>query len=714
MFINQIVLNNFRVYFGVNPINFSIDSDKNISVVAGNNGFGKTSFLSSLIWGLYGKLMVDVDDRYRQDISDSGGYKRYCEKLMNRLAIEESREKIETLKSELVGKNVIQKQIIQQEIEDLCSFSVTLNLSNLMIPSVPCQRLEITRIYNIQTHKEKVEILIDGKHNELTKNVGTEVFINDFILPKEIAKFFFFDAEKIVSLAEINTVEEKKYLSQAYAEVLGIKKYTDLKSSLEHMRYRIREKSAVKSDRNSLDRLNKQLEQSKKFLEHKNNQIEELAENIQLKRIASDKYQEQLIREGSSLTLEDIRRLREQKIVLSGDLAKLKVRFNDMLELAPFAMLANKMALVKGQLEAENSNSAVATALLEGKFRAIAQALSANVEIFKIDSLAESNLIKLIRETLLPPQKSEVKMFLNFTSDQQNKFFSIYENLTSTYSKNFKSLMNDQKRIQSSLNIINRKLQDAESKEKDPVIADIRRSKERLDEEVRQLEKEKANILTIKQQYETGVQTLSRQISELSKKVELEDIDLEKDLTAERLILKLEIFIQKLKIKKKGSLERNIITELNRLMHKSDFVSKVNVVIQGELIDIELYDKEGRFIDKELLSKGEQQLYATALLKALVDESNIRFPVFIDSPLQKFDKNHSKNIIQEFYPNLSAQVVLFPLLQKELNEQEYGWMVDKVGKAYLIKQDIKYNSGFQESDPSSLFEMYMQSDAYVQ
>ena len=72
---------------------------------------------------------------------------------------------------------------------------------------------------------ENLEILIDGNQNELTKKVGYETFINDFILPREIAKFFFFDSEKIVSLAEAKTKDELKSLSSAYSEVLGLKKY---------------------------------------------------------------------------------------------------------------------------------------------------------------------------------------------------------------------------------------------------------------------------------------------------------------------------------------------------------------------------------------------------------------------------------------------------------------------------------------------------------
>ncbi|MCH5310670.1 MAG: hypothetical protein J1E57_01700 [Prevotella sp.] len=51
-----------------------------------------------------------------------------------------------------------------------------------------------------------------------------EMFICDYILPIEIAKFFFFDAKKIVSFAQVNTQEQRRELSQAYSQVLGIQK----------------------------------------------------------------------------------------------------------------------------------------------------------------------------------------------------------------------------------------------------------------------------------------------------------------------------------------------------------------------------------------------------------------------------------------------------------------------------------------------------------
>ena len=70
MFIESIILHNYRAYKGHNKVSFK-PATKNIFLIAGNNGFGKTTFLTSLVWCLYGKLMVDVDEKFRRDINDA-------------------------------------------------------------------------------------------------------------------------------------------------------------------------------------------------------------------------------------------------------------------------------------------------------------------------------------------------------------------------------------------------------------------------------------------------------------------------------------------------------------------------------------------------------------------------------------------------------------------------------------------------------------------
>ncbi|WP_315819377.1 hypothetical protein [Paraflavitalea speifideaquila] len=189
----------------------------------------------------------------------------------------------------------------------------------------------------------------------------------------------------------------------------------------------------------------------------------------------------------------------------------------------------------------------------------------------------------------------------------------MFENLQNAYSKNFRQLIADLKKQQSAYNIVSRRLQDAESKENDPVIKAIRNDKTLLDIEIKTLEHDLVELKAKRLSLHTETTNLSSQVSELTKKVNVEGINKAKDELAERLIAELDDFIQTLKIRKKASLEKNILRELNRLMHKSTFVGKVEVIINGDLIDIELYDRKNRVINKDSLSKGNNsfmlQLY---------------------------------------------------------------------------------------------------------
>ena len=83
MIIKEIELNNFRIYKGKHKINLSPDGEKNIIVVSGDNGFGKTTFLMSLVWCLYGRQMDKVDELYRKEIADKGGYSKYIGNSLN-------------------------------------------------------------------------------------------------------------------------------------------------------------------------------------------------------------------------------------------------------------------------------------------------------------------------------------------------------------------------------------------------------------------------------------------------------------------------------------------------------------------------------------------------------------------------------------------------------------------------------------------------------
>ncbi len=691
MIIRNITLNNYRLYKGNNTISFSTNGERNIFLISGENGFGKTTFLHSLIWCLYGRLMIEVESEAKKDIS-SGGYNNF---LKNNLNNEVSAHLAE-LPSNV--KEQIKKKGYSSEIEhfkEFTQYSVSINFGEVIIPSLPCTSLQVTRYYDAIIEKEFVEILIDGVKNELTNEIGPEVFINDFILNKDIARFFFFDSEQIVSLAETNTIAEKRRLCSAYNEVLGVRKYEDLKKNIENIRMRFRKKS---SDTESRDRLLSLIDKQSELeqLKETNHSKTTLLEN-ELKQLKTqdEALQLQLMREGNNATTKEIKRLEELIVVTKEKDEEYKKKLRLFLEYAPLAITGKLLQETKTQLESdykkrEASNNQLSRNLIVSDITSDLLQMLDRTEI-PMDIL--SVLQQKIRDIVAKYKKEviEYDSHLIMPDSDYEEFMAVYTNITTTYKSEFERLAEDYKRNKQILERNSRRLSNIQGKEKDEIIKSIRNQKNEIEAAInnkefviRSLHEE---LGTITQELATTV----RQISELSKKVSLDDSDARKDKVAEQLTGELSSFLVSLKQEKKYSLERRIKSILNNLMHKEDFIGKVEVVVDGEDLDINLYSVDNNIINKDSLSKGEQQLYATSILKALVDESGIQFPVFIDSPLQKFDKSHATKIITEFYPQISKQVVLFPLLYKELTLEEYEVMKPLVNATYLIKNEITHS-----------------------
>lgn len=691
MIIRSITLNNYRLYKGKNTISFISNGDKNIYLISGENGFGKTTFLHSLIWCLYGRLMTDVEAEVRRDISVNG-YNSFLKGNLNNevaanLAQLTSEERDQIKKRGYFPEN--------DNLKELTQYSVTIDFGDVVIPSLPCTSLQVVRQYDMILEKETVEVLIDGVNNELTNEIGPEVFINDFILNKDIARFFFFDSEQIVSLAETNTVNEKRRLCSAYNEVLGVRKYEDLKKNIENLRLRFRKKT---SDTVSRDRLlslidkRDALEQKREDYQSKTQAEEDFLQQL---KVQDEALQLQLMREGNNATTKEIKHLEELILITKEKNEEYKKKLRSFLEFAPFAITGKLLKETKDQLEAdykkrEANNNQLSRNLIVSDITAD---LLLMLEKSDIPSELSLHLQQQIQD-VLDKYKSHVTnddVQLIMSENDFEEFMAVYTNITTTFRSEFEHLAEDYKKNKQILERNSRRLSNIQSKENDEVIKDIRKKKNEIEEAIQDQEKSirllHEDLGTINQ----DLATTSKQISELSKKVSLDDSDSKKDKIAEQLVNELSLFLSSLKQEKKYSLERRIKTILNNLMHKEDFIGRVEVVISGEDMDIDLYSVDNQIINKDSLSKGEQQLYATSILKALVDESGIQFPVFIDSPLQKFDKSHATKIITEFYPQISKQVVLFPLLYKELTPEEYEVMKPLVNSTYLIKNDISHS-----------------------
>jgi len=698
MFIKEIELNNFRIYKGVNRISLLPKNEKNIVIVSGQNGFGKTTFLMSLVWCLYGKNMEQVDAIYKKEIDDKGNYTKYIADSMNRKAFDDG------------------------ETE----FSVSISFSGVNVQNVLCDVI-IKRSYNIITgSSDKIEVLISGQPQELIENLsqdnqkGEEIFIRDFILPIAIAKFFFFDAEKITSLAEINQKDQRRQLSKAYSEVLGIQKYEILKDNLEDKLDEYRKKSAKKEDKQKLNQLEADIKNADIDIENCETKIKELKEKINQQKHESEEISLKLVKAGDKMSLEELKILQNEKIELEQKKNLLQEQLKGTFDFIPFALAGETLANVAEQIESEKllSEQRYKQDDVKDKITQIRQDIESAKQFLKfvpdvqtvdfynnqIDNLVRKYFYSDVQEI-----DENLKILHDFSSNQVNEINQLIASIKNNFKYQFENLNNDYSYIKNQLDSINRKIRDAEKNAQDGHISDLRDKKEILDKSISEKEQE---IGSLNQRIDDLKEVLKKHRQDqtsIRKQIDDSTQYSAKEQKTKQLIKTLEVFITKFKEQKKESLQIKMLDSLSRLLHKKDFVSRVDVdILTSEDIDIVLYGNTDKEIDKNGLSMGERQLYASALLSSLVSESEIDFPVFIDSPMQKFDKQHAENIIKHFYPSVSKQVVIYPLLYKELTEEEYELLQPNVCRTYLINNTSTDSSEFVETEPDNFFSTYNQ------
>lgn len=690
MIIKSIDLNNFRIYRGRNRIDLTPNGERNIIIVSGNNGYGKTTFLMSLVWCLYGKNMEKVDELYKKEIEEKGSYSRYIGNSLNSAAAQAGETR----------------------------FSVAVTFTNVEIPNTTCTEITISRSYDRATStSDELEILIDGKRSDLFSDKGEEeMFIRDYILPIEIAKFFFFDAEKIVSFAQVNTPQQRAELSQAYSQVLGIQKYAELKNELEKLQDDYRKESAQPQDKIDFNNLLASIANDEEKIIENNAHIEDYQGKVSQLKYECAELQEKLIREGDLMSLERLNELKELKAEYQKEVEEAQEGLKELYNFIPFGLAGNVLSDLSSQLKEERAykQNYVQIESVEETTDEILNDLdkarsSYNVYIdIKIRDFYEKEIRRLIREHFyseLDVEKYEDFQTLHdFSELQYDDFFALVARIKESKSA-FESLSTKFSKAKAELYSIEKKIKDAEKNAESDYIQSLRLRKENKEAAITDFQEKVARLNVEIEGKKESIKASKQKKEILSKKIDVSAKNKAIDQEASLLIQTIQRFLLRFKDEKKKALENRMKEKLTSFLHKKELVHNVVVDIQGngEDVDINLFDANGRKIDKGSLSMGERQMFASALLGALVEETGLDFPVFIDSPMQKFDTIHSQNILTKFYPNVSKQVVLFPLLMKELTVKEFSLIDKYVNRTYLI-ENTESGSCFREVDPNVLFD----------
>ncbi len=194
MLLKSMSLTNFRQFNGTQSISFSVNPEKNVTVIMGENGSGKTTLAQAFTWCLYGA--TDFDDQIvlnkaiAQNIGSNGEASVQVKISMVHLGVDYTMTREQKYTTDSTG--------------------------NLKRPN--------NTVFKIQYKNS------DGQQ-EFIKESEIELRMKE-ILPKELAKYFFFDGERIGNMSKEIRKGKSKEFADAVKSLLGLSAFTE---ALEHL-----------------------------------------------------------------------------------------------------------------------------------------------------------------------------------------------------------------------------------------------------------------------------------------------------------------------------------------------------------------------------------------------------------------------------------------------------------------------------------------------
>lgn len=676
MKISSIVLNNFRQYYGSVAIDLETNKDKNIILIGGKNGYGKTNFLISIVWCLYGEKITLIDESFKREVQKETNYQKFIKQSLN-------------WKSRDEGKSEFSVEIQFEDIDYPANLKVKDN------------RLLIKRVFNTQKIDESLSIL-NTEGQELFFELEDKIsFINDYLIPLEAAKFVFFDAEKIASWAELSTKDEGNVLNDALGKLLGLDLFENLKDDINIFIDNLRKESAPSNLREQIDNTEQAIKLNTRKIEEidlksalNDNEIQELKKKINEYQIFLNQNSKN---ETSTLKREalysEILKLQERKNIL-------EKQFNDLCEIIPIAILSGKIEEVIEQLELQSqvkinseTNGEIKVKLenfIEQLFNKPPEPEDGSMT-FKNKVFYSEKAQVLLNEILnVSDELNELGLELDLNKADTDLIYKASLLIKQQSKELFETTIADFNSIQITLADTDKQLKIMDSDLEDETFLEIVTKKDEYERKRDKIIAENGALKVQKEKFESDNIRLNQQYTLQLQKSSGNRIIKNKISSAKKYINSLQTFIDNQKRGKKEAIATRLLAELQKLMHKmqnvnSSFIkdSRIDILPDGKGLKVSILDSEGKEIPKETFSTGEKQIYISCLIKSILGESIQNFPIFIDTPLGRLDHEHIENILNNYYPDLSNQVILLAT-NNEVTPRRYNMIAQKISKAYLI------------------------------
>ena len=649
MYFTNVELHNYGIYNGTHKMPLSNNiNQRNITLIGGLNGRGKTTFHDAVLLALYGKQAL--------------GY------------IQEKTRSYEKFLTEHINKHAT---------DDTTYVSVSMVLDD----GTP---VTVTRSWSLLPNEKLNQEISVEKNGEPDSHLGENwTYYIEEILPFGIARFFFFNNEKITQLANDSSFEQIK---SSIKTALGI---ATIDRAIDHTDEVIRRKTkAIDAFQNSelnqsYQEINRQIDDLNERISKQIEEANDLEWKWQVKNAAAEAKEKEFWASGGDLS-RNKDKIREEMRLIEQEVSAIQEEIQRKVAEASTPLFMCKDLVIQSYNSEQKYQ--------ENKTRKAIEYKLANIHERIMNVLTSFHLTQ-----------NEIDSIQQIFDDELQEYGSI-KNISSHISLSASSMVLFEKLITDIFPTLKQEIDtlitNSETQENQLISLDAHLNAGdnqtlamKLFDAMKSLEKERNLAEAEYQRAKDAIPALERQrdllksrrqnmIREIVEKENSNNDDARIVRYASLATQALNTFKVRLQQEKVAQLSKSITACFHRLVDKTSLVQKISV--DPVTLDIRLIDLDGKEVLKSQLSAGEQQMFAVSVVWALALTSGYKAPVIIDTPMARLDSSHRSNFVTKYLPEASSQVLVL-----STDEEIYGRYLDEVRDHVIDYYTLAYHEDKQ-------------------
>ena len=532
--------------------------------------------------------------------------------------------------------------------------------------------------------RDSLRVLCDGVPLTEVEQSLWQDFVWDLI-PPGLSRLYFFDGEKIQSLAEDGSGSIQ--LAESFRSLVGLDLVDRLSMDLEFI-------VAKELSRAGATRLGRNLEAAHQEFENLQTRRMSLLSERATRQSDIDAHvseletrERQLASEGGGWVKHRDAIAKVQAEAAAG-IAAIDTRLRELASgTFPFALTRTLTLRAKARVEKEAEFEQESQALSFLKSRAVTNIeVTTKKEVAHLDPKVQRIVLhtvdRIIEETFRPHTPQNEQTNLNHLSPKEAvRISNWFEEATTAIAAEAEGLSARRDELLHQQLAAAAKLARAPSQDQlAPIVTELNALHKRLGETKGELARLDTDLARIDREIERAV----HRIHGVKEEIAHQEKQSETLAMAHRVESVLDEFHGELIRSRLSQVTKGLEESFASLSRKKGWLGEIRV--DPETFSVTLVDTKGHLLPKERLAAGEKQVYAVALLWSLARASGRNLPFIIDTPLGRLDSDHRRKLIQSFLPHASEQVIVFST-DTEVDQPYFDALSPHVARSYHLVHD---------------------------